>query len=92
MLDSLTRLIHSQDWCLKQVKALILEFLISGSFFSEKKTYWLLYFNIVFFPLGTYVDEFINSQANYQGYRYDVHFLWCHTFAVINSVNGEVVC
>ena len=33
-----------------------------------------------------------NNQADYQGYRYDVHFLQWHAFAVIYSVNGEGVC
>ena len=37
-------------WCRKQVKDLILKFWISGSFFSEKKTFWLLGFNTGFFP------------------------------------------
>ena len=33
------------------------------------------------------------SEANYQGYRYDVHLqLRCHTFAVMHSVNVEGVC
>ena len=57
------------------------------SSFQKKTTYWVLFYNI-FFPLGACVGEFIDSQANYQGYKYDVHFLGCHTFAVINSVNG----
>ena len=56
--------------------------------FQEKQ----LTISLVFFPLGACVDEFIDSQANYQGYRYDVHFLRCHTFEVITSVNGEGVC
>ena len=60
--------------------------------FPEKTTYWLLYFNAGLFPFGEFVDEVVNSHANYQGYRYDVHFLWCHTFAVIQSVDGEGVC
>ena len=79
-------------WCLKQAKDLTLEFLISGSFLSEKTTYWWLYYNIVFFPLGSCEHEFIDSQANYQGCRYDFHFLRCHAFSVINFVNGEGVC
>ena len=42
---------------------------------------------LVFFPLGEYLDEVVDSQTNYQGYRYDVHFLGCHTFAVVHSVS-----
>ena len=42
--------------------------------------------------MGVCVDEFIDSQANYQGYRYDVPFLRCHTFAVIQSLNGGGAC
>ena len=47
---------------------------------------------LVFFPLGACLDEFINSQANYQGYRF-VHFLRCHSFAVIHSMdrNCEII-
>ena len=47
---------------------------------------------LVSFPLGGCVDEVVNSQANYQGYRYGVHLLWCYTFTVILSVNGQGVC
>ena len=75
-------------WCWKQVKDIILEFSISGSFFSEKTTFWLL----VSFPLGWCVDEIVDGQANYQGSKYDANFLECHTFAVIHSVNGQGVC
>ena len=60
--------------------------------FQKKTTYWLLYYNIVFFPLDACVDEFIDSQADYQGYKYDIHFLRFHTFAVIHSVNVEGIC
>ena len=77
-------------WCWQQVKDLILEFLISG----KKTTFWLLYYSIILvsFPLGGCVDEVVDSQANYQGYRYGIHFLWCHIFAVMHSVNGEGIC
>ena len=47
---------------------------------------------LVSFPLGGCVDEVVSSQANYQGYRYGVHLLWCYTFTVILSVNGQGVC
>ena len=47
---------------------------------------------MVSFPLGGCVNEVVNSQVNYQGYRYDVHFLCCHTFAVMHSVNDGGVC
>ena len=49
------------------------------------------YFTIILlsFPLGGCVDEVVNSQANYQGYK---HFHGCYTFAFIYSVNGEGVC
>ena len=94
----LKRSIHSQDWFPEQwrnscvglmlKKVLILAFLVSWSFFSEK--HFINYTTIlVSFHLGGCVDEVVNSHANYQGYWYDVHFLRCHTFAVIHSVNGE---
>ena len=35
---------------------------------------------LVSFPLGGCVDEVVDIQTKYQGYRYDVHFLGCHTF------------
>ena len=79
-------------WCWKQVKDLILGYLISGSFFQKKQLSDYSTIILVSFPLGGYVDEAFDSQANYQGYRYDVRFLGCHTFAVIHSVNGEEVC
>ena len=44
------------------------------------------------FPLGGCVNEVVDSREHYQGYRYDVQFLQCHTFAIKHSVNGEVVC
>ena len=56
--------------------------------FFRKKQLTYCYTIILFFPLG--VDEFIDNQANYQVYKYGVHFLRCHTFAVIHSVNGGV--
>ena len=70
--------------CLKQVKDLILEFPVGGSFFSEKTTFRLLYYTIVLvsIPLGGCVDEVVDSRANYQGFRNYVHFVRCHTFAV----------
>ena len=46
---------------------------------------------MVSFPLRGCPDVVVHSQANYQGYRYDAHFLWCHTFTIIHSVNGEGV-
>ena len=42
--------------------------------------------------LGACVDEFIDRQANYQGYRYAAHVLHCHTLAVKHFLNGERVC
>ena len=78
-------------WCLKQVKDLILEFLINESFFSEKQLSDNYNIILVSFPLGGCVNEVVDNQANYQEYRYYVHFLRCHTFAVIHSVNGEGV-
>ena len=47
---------------------------------------------LVSFPLRGCIDKVVDSQANYQGYRYDVHFFRCHTFAVIHSINGEGIC
>ena len=46
---------------------------------------------LIFVPLGGCVDEVIEIQENYEGGRYDVCCLQCHTFAVIHSVNGEGV-
>ena len=42
----------------------------------------------VFFPLGGYVYEVVDSRVNYQEYKY-VYLFWCHAFAVMHSVNGE---
>ena len=44
------------------------------------------------FPLGGCVDEVVDSQVDYQGYIYDLHFLQGHTFAVIHPVNDEGSC
>ena len=44
---------------------------------------------MVSLPLGECTDEVPDSQKNYQGYRYDIHFLHCRTSAVIHSLNGE---
>ena len=69
----------------ERVKDLILEFLIVGVFFQKKQ---LSYYHTIIlnsFPLGGYIDQVIDIQSNYQGYRYD-------TFAVIHNVNGKVVC
>ena len=46
---------------------------------------------LVSYPLGACEDQVADSHASYQGYRYNVHFLWCHTFTFIHSVNGEEV-
>ena len=64
--------------------------MISGSFFPEKEQL-SDYYNTGFFT-GWCVDEVVDSRANYWGYKYDVHFIQCHTFAVIHSVKGEGVC
>ena len=77
--------------CLKQVKDLILEFSIIGSFFLVYHN-WLVNYNVGFFLLGACVDQFIDSQANYQGCRYAAHVLHCHTLAVMHFLNGERVC
>ena len=69
-------------WCWKQVKDLILEFLISDSFFSEKKLSDYYTIIIVFFSLGRCIDEVVDRQTNYQGYIYDGHFLGCHNKGV----------
>ena len=60
--------------------------------FQEKKLSDYHTIILVSFPLGWCVDEVVDSQANYQGYKYDDHFLWCHTFAVKHYVNGEGSC
>ena len=80
-------------WCLKQITDLILEFLISGSFFFRKKQL-LDYYAIILvvFPLVGCVDEVVDTQVNDQRYRYDIGFIWCHTFAFIHSMNGKKVC
>ena len=46
-------------------------------FLFRKKKQIFDYYTIVLvsFPLGEYVDEIDDSQARYEGYRYDVHFL-----------------
>ena len=43
----------------------------------QKKKQLSDYYTIVLvsFPLGEYVDEIDDSEARYEGYRYDVHFL-----------------
>ena len=67
------------------------EFLVIESFFKKKQ---LINYTIVLlsFPSGGFVDEVVNSQGNYQECWYNVYFLWCHTFAVIHSENGEGIC
>ena len=47
---------------------------------------------LVSFPFGRRVDELVDSETNYQGYRYDIHFFRCHTFAVIHISNRKGVC
>ena len=75
-------------WYLKQVNSLI-----GGSFFSDNKQLSDYYAIIlVSLPLGGYVDEVVNSQAVYQRFKNDVHFIRCHTFAVIHSRNAEGFC
>ena len=58
-------------WCLKNVKDLILELSISGSFYSGK-TKLLDYCTIILvsFRLGGSVVEVADSWAIYQGYWY----------------------
>ena len=60
--------------------------------FQKKKLSDYITVILVSFPLGGCVDEIVDIQANYQGYRCDVHFLRCRTFAVIHFVNGKGVC
>ena len=60
-------------------------------FLFRKKTIILGFYTIILvsLPLGECVDEVADSQENYQGYRYDIHFLQCRTSAVIYSLNDE---
>ena len=81
-----------QQLCWFDVENIMLKFLISGSFLSEKKISDYYTIILVSFPLGGYVDDIVDSQANSEGYRYDIYFLGCHTFAVIHLVNDEGVC
>ena len=76
----------------ERFKDLILEFLVLGVSFQKKQLSY--YYTIILnsFLLGGHIDQVIDIQSNYQGYRSDVHFLGCHTFAVIHSVNGKGVC
>ena len=60
--------------------------------FQKKTTFWLIYCDAFFSLLDGFVDETVDSQVNYQEYRYDVYFLRRCTFAVIHSANGEGVC
>ena len=95
MLNSLTRLISRtvvQQLRWFDAENIMLKFLISGSFLSEKKISDYYTIILVSFPLGGYVDDIVDSQANSEGYRYDIYFLGCHTFAVIHLVNDEGVC
>ena len=63
-------------------------------FVSSEKVKLLDYCTIilVYFPLSRCIDEVVDSRANYQGYRCDLYFLWCHITAVIHAMNGEGVC
>ena len=76
----------------ERFKDLILEFLVLGVSFQKKQLSY--YYTIILnsFLLGGYIDQVIDIQSNYQGYRYDVHDLGCHTFAVIQTVNRKGVC
>ena len=60
-----------------------------AGFFQKKHLSDYYTIILVSFPLGPYVHEVVDSQANYQRCSYDVYFLGCHTFAVLHSVNGE---
>ena len=42
------------------------------------------------FPLPSRcIDEVVGSRANFQGWRYDVHFLQRHTIIVMHFENGK---
>ena len=61
------------------------------------KTPFTFYFNLytiilVSFPSGGWFGEVINNQVNYQGCKYDVCFLHCHTFIVIYFMNHKGFC
>ena len=53
-------------WCLKQVIEFILEFSISGSFFSEKE--FLILYTMILSSLlsGGCVDRIVDNRTNYQ--------------------------
>ena len=57
-------------WCLKQVIEFILEFSISGSFFSEKE--FLISYTMILSSLlsGGCVDRIVDNRTNYQWYEY----------------------
>ena len=46
---------------------------------------------LVSFPSGGCVDEAVNIQTNYQGYKY-VCLLYYRTLTVISFMNGHGVC
>ena len=55
---------------------------------------FLIYINDVSEELYSNAKLFADDTSLYvlQEYRYDVHFLRCHTFGAIHSANGEGVC
>ena len=60
-------------------------------FFSEKNILNMHTMILVSFPSGGYVDEPVDNQKIWQGYKY-VYFIRYHTLTVINFMNGEGVC
>ena len=99
-------LLHSKDWLQEEetstgkstvmlilFKDFIFQFLVSGSFFSEKEVlnlYTILLVSLSFRWM-CWSDQGVNYEANYQGYEYDVYFFQCHTSTVIHSMNVEGV-
>ena len=65
---------------------------MEASFQKKQFSHWYILKYWFLFSLGGCVDEVVDSQADYQGYRYDVNFLRWHIFAVIHSMNGEGIC
>ena len=78
-------------WCLKQLKDFILQFSISGSFFSQKAILNQYTVIIDSFPSGGCV-EVVGNGTIYYGSKDDVNFVKYHTLAAIHFINHEGLC
>ena len=79
-------------WCLEQLKDSILQFKISGSFFSQKAFWNQVTIILVSFPSGGCVEEVVSNQTNYHWCKDDVYFLQYNKWAVIDFINHEGLC